>query len=139
MFQKRYFATSSAAFVYIILISLLFMFNEKRQTCNNNGGCVRFCCKNLETCKDQFIRKNFNSSYLFDLDQNETGANETWAGTQYNILYDKPSCSLDLIGSAGNWTFDVVRLEYLINFTFHNTYTIFWRMDQLLMTESAMK
>ena len=100
-------------FTYIILIILFFVLMEKpvsRQVCNYHNLCVRFCCNDTSTCKDIFIRKNFNSSILTTLGND----NETNTEPEYKILYGQPSCSLEFIGSEKNWDFHSVSFRFNI-------------------------
>lgn len=107
---KRRDCVICATFTYLISIILFFVLKEKaltRQICSftDKDICVRFCCHDMSTCKDTFIRKNFNTSLLL-FNQNKTNTE-----IEIKILYGQPPCSLESIGSEENWNFHAVSLN----------------------------
>lgn len=72
---------------YGFLIMLFFVLKKEETIetpCNWDQPCVRFCCKDMALCKDEFIRKNFKHNFT-------TYDNET---VEFIILHGAPTCTL---------------------------------------------
>jgi hypothetical protein len=92
MLKKKDYVFGAIA-VYVFLIMLFFILQEKHSIdvpCTVTQPCVRFCCKNVSNCKENYIRDNFNQSLLTDW-MTEERKNET---KEFLILHGKPKCSL---------------------------------------------
>lgn len=86
MFLYRDFVVGSIV-VYAVLYFTFFHFYSRfnySEKCYYNGICVRFCCRDADTCKEEFIKENLNGSSF--LHQGEL---------KVSILYGPPKdCSL---------------------------------------------
>ncbi|CRK94556.1 CLUMA_CG008058, isoform A [Clunio marinus] len=91
MFKKRYFIWFTV-FIYIVLLFITVFIPHQDDRIDNsctNDICIRFCCKNSVTCNDEFIRSNFNASFIPKFDDYDDNENDT---RSFRILYEMPSC-----------------------------------------------
>lgn len=108
MFQKKDYVAVAIA-CYIFFIMLFFLVQERHSVdppCNSEHPCVRFCCKDINLCKENYIRENFNES----LDTEWMSSESEIDKEKFIILHGKPKCSLMSISEKHNWTFYYVRL-----------------------------
>jgi hypothetical protein len=117
MLRKKDFVFGSVV-IYILLIMLMLLVEEKEHfhlPCSYYQPCVRFCCNNQSSCKENYIRENFNSSlvpvYRYDGDEkNETSEEEK---VEFIIFQGHPKCLSKMISANDKeekWKFDEVKL-----------------------------
>ena len=99
-FQKRDCVIGSI-FVYVVL-TMLWMLLQDRDTfsipCYVDKTCIRFCCHNEKSCNENFIRKNFNLSFIDKFRSSE----------DYIILLGSPICKVNKISAKEfekSWSF----------------------------------
>ncbi|CRL05580.1 CLUMA_CG018078, isoform A, partial [Clunio marinus] len=62
--------------------------------------CVRICCNDYKTCKDDYLRENFNKSYSEKI-ENVYDFDET--PRQLHVLHGRPLCATEI--SKDDWDF----------------------------------
>lgn len=104
MFKKKYFVIA-ATVIYLFLTLLFFVFKESvsfTKVCYADDVCVRFCCENVTTCNDKFIRENFKANISrWQVEGEDTKE----IARDFKIIYGAPTCNKKLIESHENWTF----------------------------------
>lgn len=97
MFKKREYIICSC-FIYFILILLIILLRDKKETDKTCGArldsvCLRFCCENENTCSEYFIRRNLNDSLPLP------GGPFRDSFQDFTILLGEPTCTLKEIPS----------------------------------------
>lgn len=84
-------------FGYGFLIGMFLLSSKKdpiRLPCSISEPCVRFCCKNGLSCKEDFIRATFEGNFTSDdFEQDEMRAKN------FIILRGTPNCDLQSVGN----------------------------------------
>lgn len=97
-----------SVFIYIVLILTIYLNRDKKRfdsnvICRVDFPCVRFCCDNIKTCNDEFIRKYFNESLV------QGGEDEmNQVKPRVKLMFGKPKCKLEMIGEDKEWSFTPV-------------------------------
>lgn len=118
MMKGKYFVIG-AVLIYLLLIILFFKFRESKVFMNESAGdiTVRFCCRDEENCKDNFIRENFKAN-ITRYDEDEM----VEMGEAYEIINGKSTC--EMLEVREKWEFfyvsdyDVRLTKYFITKSF---------------------
>lgn len=92
MYHKRKIIIGAIIAYLLLLISFFVLRNveESSNSCGFTNVCIRFCCKNIESCNETFINKNFNESHWRTQD-------DDFKSKELKIYLGEPKCRLTLI------------------------------------------
>ncbi|CRL05578.1 CLUMA_CG018050, isoform A [Clunio marinus] len=102
MFQNTYWIVISL--VPLVIFSIVLLLSHEESVIENpcktfSAPCVRICCNDYKTCKDDYLRENFNKSYSEKMEnvyENETPK-------ELHVLHGRPLCATEI--SKDDWYF----------------------------------
>lgn len=95
MVQKKDCVIAAVA-TFAILAMMKFMLKDKnsfKDVSSPESPCIRFCCFNMSTCNYDFIKANFNGSWIAaNPEENPDDPDPV-----FKIMFGHPTCSLKVV------------------------------------------
>ncbi|CRK91809.1 CLUMA_CG005434, isoform A [Clunio marinus] len=103
MFKNTYWIVISL--VPLVIFSIVLLLSHEESVIENackriTEPCVRICCNDYKTCKDDYLRENFNKSYSEKM-ENDYDFDET--PKELHVLHGRPLCATEI--SKDDWDF----------------------------------
>ena len=96
-----------AVTVYMFLFIFFIIVKDKKlfhHVCDFESPCVRFCCFDVDTCNEKFIKNNFKIDQIPET--NDTV--RKLVGRELKIMFGSPVCSLHELKKKSAWDFTPV-------------------------------